>query len=124
MDEYIPKYFAKDHVVLIRINECNKSALLTSLREVGNIMDQYVTSVRYCDLLYFDSDEYEIYMESDDYCYHRVYSPTHDKCCDHCLEYKENVKKNKIVGIKIYPNGVIAPTRKERIQYWKKFNYF
>lgn len=99
--------FGKDHELILWLNECRKSILLTRLRKIGDKMGQYITSIRYCDILEWSYDYSEVRDTRDDKI---VYSYYHSDC-DYCKEYKERVRSNKIIGIKIYPKGVIAKRR-------------
>ena len=60
-DNLIKEYFSRSHIVTIHFSKCKKSNLLTTLRIIGNKLNQYVCSIRYRDILEYDCDDMEIY---------------------------------------------------------------
>jgi hypothetical protein len=110
--------FGKDKITEYQFEyPCKKSSKLTELRKAGDKANQYVINIHYLDTLYGDGDEiYSSY--DDDEC---VYSYYHSEC-EWCKNHVENVKKNLIVGYKIYPKGMFPEkTHKQRKAGWKKY---
>ena len=122
-DPYYHKYFGNDNKVIIYYSSyCKKNNNLTVLRKLGNKFGQYVINLRYCDNIYYNSDQTEIYLIDDYYGNEDklVYSSYHSTC-DTCIEHKKNVKENLIIGVVIYPKGVIPKSLAVRKQKWKEF---
>jgi hypothetical protein len=118
--------FDKPDVCEYRLSTpCKKSARITELRKIGDTKNQYVTNVYYLDTLSFSYDNCKIYSsyteDDDDEDFSPVYSSFHSDC-DYCLEHKQRVKENLIVGYKIYPKNVIPKmTYKQRKELWRQF---
>ena len=113
------KYFGKNIITEYKCTPCKKNQFITDLRKAGDLVNQYVTNIYYCDTLSFsydNSEVYSIYNISDP-----VYSCYHSEC-DHCVGHKQKVKQNLIVGFKIYPNGIKPEQNfQQRVIYWKQF---
>ena len=119
IDPYFNKYFDKNEIREYKIDyPCKKCTLITTLRKIGNIKNQYVTNLYYLDTLIFSrhGEIYSIYNDS-----LPLYSPYHSEW-NYCKKHKQMVIDNLIIGFKIYPRGVIPEkTYKERKEEWKKF---
>ena len=117
-DEY-NKYFGKNEIIEYKlIYPCKKSYKVTELRKIGDKNNQYVTNVYYLDTLFGYDEIYSTY--DDDYS--AVYSYYHSDC-DYCKEHKKKVKRNLIVGFKIYPVGVKPEkTYKQKNEWLKYYN--
>ena len=108
-DNLIKEYFSRSHIVTIHFSKCKKSNLLTTLRIIGNKLNQYVCSIRYRDILEYDCDDMEIYNTVTN---NAVYSKYHSADnCSHCIKFLTDYKKNLICGICIYPFGQIPNKR-------------
>ena len=112
-------YFDKNEVVEYTLSyPCKKSPLITELRKMGDIKNQYVTNVYYLDTLHMSDDDISSTYNGE---YRPVFSFYHSDC-DHCKEYIKEYKSNLIVGFKIYPVGVIPKkTYKQRKNKWLKY---
>ena len=102
------KYFGKNEILEYRFNyPCKKSSLITELRKIGDIKNQYVTNVYYLDTIEndIDGDLYQI----DDGVIEKIYTAyCHDsKDCYHCEKHIKKAKENLTIGFKIYPVGMI-----------------
>jgi hypothetical protein len=124
-------YFNKSETIKINLHpSVKKSSKLTYLRKIGDLHNQYVTSVRYLDTIYYNYDSDRIYKDTQyyDYEWERdvddidcvVYDYYH-KSCDHCDEHFSNVKNNLIVSILIHPKGKIPKSYSKRKENWQKF---
>ena len=111
-------YFGQSDNIIIYTEPCKKSHLLTQLRKIGDKMGQYVTNLRYCDMLYFSYDNDEIRSKLDDD--EIVWSYYHSEC-DFCKEFKHNVKNNDMIGIEIHPSGSNVKRYYERKKHWNQF---
>ena len=129
INPYFNQYFDKNEIIEYKlVYPCKKSTLITTLRKIGNIKNQYVTNVYYLDTLSFSYDECEIYSSyndndnySDDEDYSPVYSSYHSEC-DYCKKHKQMVKDNLIVGYKVYPKGIFPEKKyKQKKEEWSKF---
>lgn len=120
MSEY-DTYFDKNEILEFKLwYPCKKSALITELRKIGDEKNQYVINVYYLDVLSFSYDKAEIYSKYND-DESPIYSYYHSDC-DFCKEHKQKVKKNLVVGYKIYPKGIKPEkTYKEKKIYWEQF---
>ena len=86
--------------------------LITEYRKQSDIKKEikYITTIRYLDLIdkpsYSDNEDvYDIYGNV-------LYSSWHkNDNCDNCKKYIQNLKKNSLIGMIIYPSGVIPPKR-------------
>jgi len=118
-------YFSLDETIILFVKPpSKKSKLLTQLRKIGDYTGQYVTSVRYRDLLKWNNDCTEVEFGWGTWTLEieKVYSTYHkNDNCSYCLEYRDNLKKNLIYGIKIYRPGAIPIRYKERVKHWKNF---
>ena len=123
--KYRSLYFSLDETIILWVKPpANKSKLLTQLRKIGDYTGQYVTSVRYKDLLEWNYDYTEVYFGRKTWSLEieKVYSTYHkNDNCSYCSEYHDNLKKNLIYGIKIYRPGAIPIRYKDRLKHWKKF---
>lgn len=120
--EIIREYFNRDETIVVLITPTKKSEELTRLRKIGDKLGQYVTSFRYLDALSWDCDNTEVsfgFRTGE-----IVYSTRHkmDECYS-CERFKKDIKKNLIVGIKIYMKGAIPLTYKSRVERWKRFTH-
>ncbi len=117
-------YFGRENITNIHFNyPVKKSQQLTHMRKIGDYVGQYVTSIRYLDDIYGDASE--VFRNSngwdlfdDDVL---VYSYYDGDDCDHCKEHLNNVKKNLIVGVKIYPKNIVPIKYTERKKKWDEF---
>ena len=116
----IDKYFGKNEITEYKCRPCKKNWHVTELRKKGDLVNQYVINIYYCDTLYFSYDKSKVYSRDDENS-DPVYSSYHSEC-EYCLDYKVNVKKNLSVGYRIYPRG-IKPEKsyRERKIYWQQF---
>ena len=90
MCEY-DKYFDNNEILEFELfYQCKKSQLITELRRIGDIKNQYVSNIYYLDTLSFSGYKKEkIYSTTKD---DAVYSVYHSEC-EYCKEHKKNVKK-------------------------------
>lgn len=116
-------FFDKNEIIEIKFEfPCKVSNKVTELRKIGDAKNQFVTNVYYLDTIRFSYDKMEIYSnyDDDDEDFSPLYSSYHDEC-DYCQKHKENVQKNWVMGVKIYPKGVKPPSFEERTRAWKAF---
>lgn len=94
----------------------------TDLHRLGHKTNQAITSVRYLDCLEYNYDNTEITFSVPGNDDEKVYSSYHrnDKC-DLCEKHRENVRKNKMLGVIIHPVGVRVQSTRERKIKWLQF---
>jgi len=108
--EHIGYYFT-DKTEIIQDHSLSQSEykkVLTLMRkQADKCTHRYVTSIRYLDII--DQDTYnddEIFSHSGEI----IWSQYHSEC-SHCLEFRKNVRKNPIIGIKIWVEYLIPSKR-------------
>ena len=114
-NDNIKKYFNQDEIIEVSFGS---KKMLTRLRKYGDQIGQYVTSLRYLDLINKNTyDEVNVYAKV------RVYANDLDDLtmlwsgyhqndnCQHCQEYERNLKTNPLMGAIIYHRGAHPPKR-------------
>lgn len=112
------EYFNKSTPVTLILDQPSKNSdLLTFLRTEGDKRDQFVTSIRYRDLLSWNGDRTKISIWTlEDQFEGTIWSSYHSKC-EYCLDFEKRYRENLIHGIRIYPRGMYPPKRD-----WIKFD--
>jgi hypothetical protein len=113
-DEIINGLFGHDTIVYYsKRNHDNNyfKKLLTATRKYGDSQEQYVTSIRYLDIIDSTSDADEIFSNSGE-----LLSSGYCNDCFFCKRHNINFATNPIIGIKVYPKGVYPQKRS-----WKVF---
>jgi len=113
-------FFGKPIITEYKCRPCKKNHFVTDLRKAGDLVNQYVTNIYYCDTLEFSYGNDKVYSRYEDDA-DPVYSVYHSEC-EYCIDYKKKVKENLIVGYRIYPRG-IKPEKsyREKKIFWQRF---
>jgi hypothetical protein len=98
------KYFGKTMPINIKLQyPTDFSSLFISLKKEGEKINQYVTTIRYRDLLSWNSDYTKISLWTIDDIYQGTVWSNYHSDCKWCLEFEKEYKSNLIYGIRIYP---------------------